>query len=194
MNRFDASGMLATTVTGRAQAAADLVGSEIGRELRGFPVGMSKAHPIADALAARVYSTLMDEGEALLTTPRTVVDFDSRLKDLAKAPPFDALIQRARRILSIATQAALGQWPAKPVKEWVRPTSRAWTIATSVLGVALVAAGLLVTTTSDADQVGSAMVSVGVVLIPGTVGKVVKEAATLRSGQPTTQPTTGPSS
>ena len=87
---------------GRRVAIA--IGSEIGSELR--PGGLSarggEAHAIADALAARVYSTLMDEGEALLTTPRTVVEFNSRLKDLASDAPYDALVQRARRILSIS--------------------------------------------------------------------------------------------
>src|SRR5439155_6144761 len=98
---------------------------------------------VADALAARAYNYLMSESASFATLPRpSVPDRNVPLSTFAHDPAFQALVTESEKLLAVAQKAAQGHWPVEASTEWELPTSRAFAIAGTIIGIALAGTGL----------------------------------------------------
>jgi len=184
VSSVDASRSLASLLSNRALVASDLIRTDLQRQLGdgGSLWTFTRSGSVADTLAARAYGVLMDQSLRFATLPRPEEPtFDRSLAGMAQDPAFGALVTASQDLLALGGRAARGHWPAPPPTQWDLPTSRRWAIASSLTGVALVIGGLVLTTQNGSDNLAHTLIGVGVVLIPGTAGRVVKEAVSQRA-------------
>lgn len=179
LSSVDASRHLARLLSDRAPIATDLIRSELQRQVGRAPNPRlsNGSGLVADAIATAAYSTLMHESLRFATLPRPEEPMpDTPLATMARDPAFVALVAASHELLAEGARVARGEWPAPPPMLWDPPTSRRWAIVSSLTGVALVVGGLVLATRKEHEDLAHTLIGVGVVLIPGTAGRVLKEA------------------
>ncbi len=133
---------------------------------------------VATGHATAAYNFLLDQADAFATMPQPHSEtslLEMAQADLARTPEFLALADAASRFVDDAMRISTGHWPNSSSK-WKLPRSRKPEILSGGLGLLVTAAGLFIASKPGLETTGYTIASVGVTLIPGALGRAVKES------------------